>query len=149
MSLRLSLVGLVMALMVGILSAPPVHAQNITFDSSALDPNRYASIVVDYETSTVLRSRRADVRLHPASLTKMMTMLLVFEALDRGELRLDSTLRASTHAASMPRSNIELSTGDTLTVDQGLRALAVRSAMTWPWSLPNNWAAPKPPSPGA
>ena len=63
---------------------------------------RYAAIVVDYDTGRVLHEANADTRNYPASLAKMMTLYLVFEALERGDLSLDQKLAVSRRAAGMP-----------------------------------------------
>lgn len=89
---------------------------------------RYAGIVVDLENGEVLYAENADAVRYPASLTKMMTMYLTFEALERGELRLDQPLPVSAQAAAMPASKLWLSAGSTINVDTAMRALAVRSA---------------------
>lgn len=89
---------------------------------------RYAGIVVDLEHGEVLYSENADEARYPASLTKMMTMYLTFEALERGDLRLDQALPVSAQAAAMPASKLWLSAGSTISVDTAMRALAVRSA---------------------
>ena len=62
----------------------------------------YAAMVMDARTGKVLHSRNADTRLHPASLTKMMTLYVVFDAVERGEIDLDQKVRISRHAASEP-----------------------------------------------
>src|SRR3546814_12504379 len=83
---------------------------------------RYAAIVVDAESGHVLHAVNADTRNYPASLTKMMTLYLVFEALEAGKLKLSKTLTVSAHAASMPPSNLRLRTGDKIKVTQNGRA---------------------------
>lgn len=90
--------------------------------------SKYAAIVVDYATGEVLHSRRADVALYPASLTKMMTLYMLFEALDRGELRLGSKLDVSRRAAGMPASKLGVRAGSTITVEQAIDAIVVKSA---------------------
>ena len=89
---------------------------------------RYASIIIDAETGEVLRSRNADTRRYPASLTKMMTLYLLFEALDNGRLTLDSKLKVSKRAARQPASKLWLSAGSTIRVENAIRALIVKSA---------------------
>jgi D-alanyl-D-alanine carboxypeptidase len=96
--------------------------------SPAQANNKYAAIVLDYQTGEVLHSRRADVSLFPASLTKMMTLMMLFDALDRGELRLDSKLPVSRRAADMPASKLGLRAGSTISVSQAIQAMTVRSA---------------------
>ncbi len=87
-----------------------------------------ASIVLDVENNRVLNELNADTRIHPASTTKLMTIYLVFDALESGRLRADQRLTVSAHAAGMPRTNLALRAGSTITVDQALRGLMVHSA---------------------
>ena len=89
---------------------------------------RYASIVVDAETGEVLRSRNADIRRYPASLTKMMTLYLLFEAIDEGRLNLTSKLKVSKRAAGQPPSKLGLRAGSTIEVEDAIKALVVKSA---------------------
>ena len=89
---------------------------------------RYASIVIDADTGEVLRSRNADTRRYPASLTKMMTLYMLFEAVDNGRLALKSTLTVSKRAARQPASKLGLRAGSTITVEDAIRALIVKSA---------------------
>lgn len=88
----------------------------------------YADIVVDYKTGEILRSRNADQKTYPASLAKMMTLMLAFEALDKKQLSLNQKLKASARAASMPATNLSLRRGSTITVEQAILALVIRSA---------------------
>ena len=87
-----------------------------------------AEILMDAGSGKVIQGRNADTLTYPASLTKMMTLMLTFEALDRGSLRLDQSLVVSQHAASMPPSRLWLSPGSTITVEQAILALVTRSA---------------------
>ena len=89
---------------------------------------RYASIVVDAETGEVLRSRNADIRRYPASLTKMMTLYLLFEAIDEGRFSLTSKLKVSKRAAGQPPSKLGLGAGSTIEVEDAIKALVVKSA---------------------
>lgn len=89
---------------------------------------RYAGIVVDATTGEVLYQSSADSPKYPASLTKMMTLYMLFEAIERGDLTLDSKLVASKRAAQQPATNLALKPGSTLTVDEAIRALIIRSA---------------------
>ncbi|PIW27669.1 MAG: D-alanyl-D-alanine carboxypeptidase [Rhodobacterales bacterium CG15_BIG_FIL_POST_REV_8_21_14_020_59_13] len=92
------------------------------------DTRRYAAFVADANTGEILHSRLADAQRYPASLTKMMTLYLLFEAIESGELSLAGTLTASRIAASQPPSNLNLSQGDTITVETAIRALVIKSA---------------------
>lgn len=89
---------------------------------------RYAAIVVDAATGEVLFARHADSRRYPASITKVMTLYLAFEALERGQVRLDDVITVSPLAASQPPSKLGLAAGQTIRLDDAMRATAVRSA---------------------
>ena len=71
----------------------------------------YAAMVIDARTGKTLHSENADTRLHPASLTKMMTLYVVFEAVENGEISLDTKVRISRKAASEPPSKLGLRQG--------------------------------------
>jgi len=92
------------------------------------DTRRYAAFVADVNTGEILHSRLADAQRYPASLTKMMTLYLLFEAIEAGDLSLTDTLTASRIAASQQPSNLNLSQGDTITVETAIRALVIKSA---------------------
>ena len=89
---------------------------------------RYAGIVVDLDNGEILYAENIDEQRYPASLTKMMTMYLMFEALEAGTMRLDQPLPVSPYAAAKPAVKLWLAAGSTIPVDTALRALAVRSA---------------------
>lgn len=87
-----------------------------------------AALVMDARTGEVLHSRSGDRRLHPASLTKMMTLYLAFEAVRDGRLSLDQRVRVSRNAARQVPSRIGLSTGQRVSIRDMIRATAVKSA---------------------
>lgn len=87
-----------------------------------------AAIVVDARTGAVLYQDDPDGIRHPASLTKMMTLYLAFEALGRGELSLDQPLPVSSYATTMPPTKLGLRAGQTLRVEQAILALVTKSA---------------------
>ncbi len=87
-----------------------------------------ASIVMDMRNGEVLYARSADRKLHPASLTKMMTLYLTFEAIRAGRLRLDQRVRVSRHAARQPASKLYLRAGQRVTIRSLIRATAIKSA---------------------
>lgn len=89
---------------------------------------RYAGIVVDATSGEVLYDDRADESRYPASLTKMMTLYLLFEAIERGSLTLDATLPVSAHAAAQPPTKLWLKAGERIAVEKAIQALIVRSA---------------------
>ncbi len=88
----------------------------------------YAAMVMDNRTGEVLHSRNADTRLHPASLTKMMTLYVVFDAVERGEIGLDTVVTISGKAASEEPSKLGLKRGQRIKLRYLIRAAAVRSA---------------------
>ncbi|SDW25940.1 D-alanyl-D-alanine carboxypeptidase family protein [Nitrosomonas communis] len=89
---------------------------------------RHASIVIDVDTAQVLHESHADASRYPASLTKMMTLYMLFEAVEKRKMSLDTSMGVSTHAASMPPTNIRLRSGEVLSVRDAIPALIVRSA---------------------
>ncbi|RBW52372.1 D-alanyl-D-alanine carboxypeptidase family protein [Ruegeria sp. A3M17] len=88
----------------------------------------YAAMVIDARTGEVLHSRNADTRLHPASLTKMMTLYIAFEAVRNGEITLDTPVRITKKATAEPPSKLGLRTGQTIAFRYLIRAAAVKSA---------------------
>ena len=90
--------------------------------------DRYAAIVVDATTNEVLHADQADAIRYPASLTKMMTLYMLFEAMEQGEIRLTDTIEASRRAQVQPPSRLGLRAGDRLTVEQAINALVTKSA---------------------
>ncbi len=88
----------------------------------------YASIVVDAETGKVLHEANPDARNHPASLTKMMTLYMLFEAMDQGKYTLDSRLKVSKRASEMAPSKLGLAPGSTIQVRDAIQALVTKSA---------------------
>ncbi|QTF92992.1 D-alanyl-D-alanine carboxypeptidase [Halomonas sp. BM-2019] len=89
---------------------------------------RYAAIVVDVESGEVLHAANADETRYPASLTKMMTLYLLFEQLETGAMHLRQPLPVSAQAEAMPASKLWLKRGSTITVEEAILALVVRSA---------------------
>jgi D-alanyl-D-alanine carboxypeptidase len=87
-----------------------------------------ASIVIDVNSGKVLQSKQGDARRHPASLTKIMTLYLLFEQLDAGKLKLSSELKVSEHAAAQAPTKLGLDSGDTIDVDDAIKALVTKSA---------------------
>lgn len=92
-------------------------------------PNeKYASIVIDAATGVVISERNPDKILHPASLTKMMTLYMTFEAIQQGTLRKTQRLTVSSNAAVQPPSKIGLEAGATIRVEDAILSLVTRSA---------------------
>lgn len=87
----------------------------------------YAAMVMDARTGEVLHSSNADTRLHPASLTKMMTLYIAFEAIKNGEISLDTKVRISANAANEPPSKLGLKAGQRIEFRHLIRSAAIRS----------------------
>ena len=84
--------------------------------------------LIEAKTGTVLYENDSDVRYMPASVTKVMTLLLVFEAIDGGKIKLTDEVTASSHAAEMGGTQIYLKPGETMTVEELIKAVAIPSA---------------------
>lgn len=89
---------------------------------------KYASIVIDLETEEVLHARHADATRFPASLTKAMTLYMLFDALKSGEVSLNERLTVSRNAAAQPPSSLRLRVGSRITVRDAINALITKSA---------------------
>ncbi len=90
--------------------------------------SRHASLVVDANTGRVLHADDADAPRFPASLTKMMTLYLVFEQIEAGRLNASTPIRVSAQAAAVPPSKLDLDPGDTIPLGAAIRALVTKSA---------------------
>lgn len=88
----------------------------------------YAAMVMDARSGKVLHSRNADTQLHPASLTKMMTLYVAIEAVENGEIGLDTKVKISSFAASEPPSKLYMKVGSRIRLRYLMRAAAIRSA---------------------
>ena len=99
-----------------------------TSRAMAESEGRYASIVVDADSLEIIHARQIDELRFPASLTKVMTLYLTFDAINRGEIKLDEKLIVSGNAARTPPFGLGLTRGQSMTVDQAIQAVAVRSA---------------------
>lgn len=104
-----------------ILAAAPLQAAQAA-------PSKYAAIVMDARTGKVLHAENADSRRYPASLTKMMTLYLVFEALSKGKIKKSTPVVFSAQAATQPPTKIGVKAGQSITVEQAIYALVTRSA---------------------
>jgi len=128
-TLAVMAIGLVLATA---LSAGPADAANARKAAKAavnpVQTSRYGSIVVDADTGQVLYEDGADERKYPASLTKMMTLYLTFDALNQGKLRLDQQVPVSSHAQAQSPTKLGLRAGETIMVEQCILALVTKSA---------------------
>lgn len=110
----LAAVLLLATVLVGVLPAPALA--------------KYASLVIDAATGETLHAVNPDKRNYPASLTKMMTLYLVFEALEQKKLALHTRMVVSSAAAAQPPTKLGLAAGQTITVEDAIEAIAVKSA---------------------
>ena len=94
----------------------------------AVANSKYASVVMDNRNGEILRSRNSNTRLHPASLTKMMTLYIAFEAIKNQEILADTMVVISKKAASEPPSKIGLRSGQSIKLRYLIRAAAIMSA---------------------
>ncbi|WP_458412607.1 D-alanyl-D-alanine carboxypeptidase family protein [Schinkia sp. CFF1] len=106
------------------LLSPTAFAEESKVD---LADSASSAILIERDTGTVLYEKEADKKLPPASMTKIMTMLLIMEALDEGKIKLNDKVRTSEYAASMGGSQIFLEPGEEMTVDEMLRGIAIAS----------------------
>ena len=114
-----------LARLFGMLALLVVLAACATTQSGAAP---YAAIVMDARTGETLYSKNADTRLHPASLTKMLTLYIAFEEIRRGNISLDTLVTVSKNAASQPPSKLGLRAGQKIALRYLIRAAAVKSA---------------------
>lgn len=96
--------------------------------SSAQANEKYASIIIDAETGEVISQQNADKKLHPASLTKIMTLMMVFDALNQGKIGLNDRMWVSKYAASMVPSKLDLKPGSSIKVKDAIYSLVTKSA---------------------
>ena len=112
-------------------AAPAAVEEGPVGDAAAqpqLSLNCRAAILVDQDTGTVLYEKNADEQVPIASITKVMTLLLTFEAIHNGQLTLETTVPVSEHAYHMGGSQIWLEPGEQFTLDEMIKAICVSSA---------------------
>lgn len=105
-----------------------------TVDTLTLPPptdfaaSKYAAVVIDANTGKMLYGVNSNSARYPASLTKMMTLYLLFEAMDQGRVTRATLIPVSAHAASMPPTKLHFRPGETIDVDSAIRAMVTKSA---------------------
>ena len=104
------------------------NATNEVTDNNSLNLESASAILIEQSSGKVLYSHNIHEQLRPASVTKVMSILLIMEALDSGKISLTDAVPCSENAASMGGSQIWLDTKETLTVDEMLKAICVNSA---------------------
>ena len=123
-----SVIGLATVLTITALSTD-VHAKRAQRSRSAdsYQP-AYSSIVVDANSGAVMQATNADAPRHPASLTKIMTLYLLFERLEQSKIKLTTEMPVSAHAAVQAPSKLGLKPGDSIRVETAIRAIVTKSA---------------------
>ena len=104
------------------------NANNVTTNENSLNLESQSAILIEQTTGQILYSHNIHEQLRPASVTKVMSILLIMEALDSNKISLTDTVPCSEHASSMGGSQIWLDPKETLTVDEMLKAICVASA---------------------
>ena len=107
--------------------AVKLHAQENGNQEAAVQLSAPAALLMEASTGTVVYEKNADVTCSPASITKIMTLLLIFEALEKGDIRLEDEVMTSAHAQSMGGSQVFLEEGEMQTVDTLIKCIAVAS----------------------
>ncbi len=101
--------------------------EEVAANELALAENALSAVLIDADTGTVIYEKKSHEKLPPASITKVMTMLLTMEAIDKGKLKLSDKVTASEYASSMGGSQIFLEPGEEMTVDELLKGVAMAS----------------------
>ena len=112
----------------------------------AVEVSAPSAVLMEKETGTVLFAKDEHKPLEPASVTKVMTLLLTMEAVDSGQLSYDTMITASAHACSMGGSQIWLKENEQLSVGDMLKASAWSPPTTAPWLWRRRWRAARTPS---
>src|SRR5438445_10057998 len=100
----------------------------LTLSADPINAAPYADIVVDANSGAILHATNPDARRHPASLTKIMTLYLLFAQLEAGKLKLDSALKVSAEASGQSPTKLGLKPGSTLAVEDAIKGMVTRSA---------------------
>ncbi|WP_088043796.1 D-alanyl-D-alanine carboxypeptidase family protein [Bacillus sp. EAC] len=118
---------LLSSVMVFSLSLSSVNAKETRAVDVNLAKNALSSVIIEQDTGEVLYEKDARKELPPASMTKIMTMLIIMEEINKGKLKLDDKVMTSEHAASMGGSQIFLEPGEEMTVNEMLKGIAIAS----------------------
>ena len=113
---------IIILFMILFISIPVVQADDL------FAPSSKSAILIEASTGEILYEKNANERLKPASMTKMMTLLLTFEAIERGDLNLTDEVIVSMNASGMGGSQILLETGEKITVDNLIKGVTIASS---------------------
>jgi len=125
--LRKGLVSWICLQLMALLWLPAAFGEEAKPPSVDLAPSAQSAVLMDADTGTVIIDKNKDKKLPPASITKIMTMLLIMEAIDAGKIKMDEKVRVSEYAASMGGSQIFLEPGEEMTVQEMLKGIAMAS----------------------
>lgn len=117
---RLSLARIIITVLLAFAVALPAEAASV--------PRKYAGIVVDAKSGKVLYESAADAARYPASVTKVMTLYVLFQELNAGNIKLSDKMKVSKHAAAAVPTKLGLKAGSTITVENAIKALVTISA---------------------
>lgn len=126
MSKYIKFLALFFSLIMAFTAITPIYA--LDKNEADIELNAKSAVLMDANTGTLLFEKNKDERLAPASVTKIMTLLLVFEALDQGKIKLEDVVTVSENAASMGGSQIFLEPGEEMSVDDLIKSVVVASA---------------------
>ncbi len=127
--LQRRIAGILLTVIVAVLAAVPVQSMCM-YRVNAAEPDVESPSVILMEASTgkTVYEKNADETLHPASITKIMTLILIFDALSENKITLDENVTVSEHAASMGGSQVFLEAGEKQTVNTMIKCISVASA---------------------
>lgn len=127
--LQRRMAGILLTVIVAVLAAVPVQSMCM-YRVNAAEPDVESPSVILMEASTgkTVYEKNADETLHPASITKIMTLILIFDALSENKITLDDNVTVSEHAASMGGSQVFLEAGEKQTVNTMIKCISVASA---------------------
>jgi D-alanyl-D-alanine carboxypeptidase len=112
----------------GLALAPLLMLPSTPAAASPLGPARYSAILVDADDGNILYNEGAEQIRHPASITKVMTLFLAFDALDAGRLSLDDRIVMTAHGAAQRPSKLGIRPGQSISLEEAIRVIAVKSA---------------------
>lgn len=128
MSLRALMLALVALAVTACSTADTMRVATPMPAPSAGDSEKYAALVIDGNSGRTLHAVNAEELRYPASLTKMMTLYMLFEAMQAGQVSAATEIPVSQHAASQPPSKLRLRAGETIDAASAVQALATKSA---------------------
>ena len=127
--LQRRIAGILLAVIVAVLAAVPVQSMCMyRVDAAEPDIESPSVILMEASTGKTVYEKNADETLHPASITKIMTLILIFDALSGNKITLDENVTVSEHAASMGGSQVFLEAGEKQTVNTMIKCISVASA---------------------